>query len=128
MEETLLSRMGKLSSLRNYNIRFNPKPWSNPQHIEWVKPPETKTLKTTKTPKVPNKIKKPKAKKVPKVKTTKQEKSFVDLHLEVASKVDSLLAQMEAEGRFEDTPAAPEQEIGIKPDSTTKLGETILRK
>ena len=128
MEETLRSRMGKLSSLRSYNIRFNPRPWSNPQHIEWVRPSETEQLKTVKAPKAP-KIKKPRAKKVPKVKTIKQEKSFVDLHIEVASKVDELIAQMESDGKFDDMPAPSEQDINkLTPDNTTTLGETVLRK
>ena len=78
------SRMGMLSTLRGYNIRFNPRPWLNSQPTT-TKPVKTQVLKpqVVKTKTVPD-------------------KSFVDLHLDVAKKVDALIEQMEAEGKFDD--------------------------
>jgi hypothetical protein len=83
MEKRMLGGMGVIEFLKNHNIRFNPRPWSNPTEIT------TKKIEVSET-------------------------SFIDLHLEVASKVDALLAQLEQE---ENEPRAwdtiPEEEIEV---------------
>ena len=128
MEDTLRSRMGKLTSLRKYIIRFIPRPWINTQAVEQINLSKTKSLKTVKTQKTP-KTKKPKVKKVPKEKTVKQDKSFVDLHIEVTSKVDALIAQMESDGKFDNMSTTPDQKISLTHNKiTTTLREIILRK
>ena len=53
------------SNLKNKNIRFNPRPWKNP---------EAETSSTNIEP---------------------VSDTFVDLHMEVAKKVDALIAEME---------------------------------
>jgi hypothetical protein len=107
--------MGKLSSLRKFIIRFNPRAWRKTQAVEKINLPKTKSLKTVKTQKT-LKTKKLKSKEVPKVKTVKQDKSFVDLHIEVASKVDVLIAQMESDGKFDNISTTPDRKIGLTHD------------
>ena len=67
----LAMELGIFSSLRGKKIRFNPRPFSNPKHIDLS------------NPKMPDDIK------------------FVDLHIEVAKKVDALIEQMEKETKPE---------------------------
>ncbi len=73
MEKTFENITGLLSSLKNKNIRFNLTPWKN----------EDTTITTT-TVNVTN-------------------DTFVDLHMEVAKKVDALIAEMEGNEETEDT-------------------------
>ena len=67
MHKTFESIVEVFSSLKNKNIRFNPQPW---------KSSETVASSTN-------------------VKTSNE--TFVDLHMEVAKKVDALIADMENE-------------------------------
>jgi hypothetical protein len=61
---------------------------------------------------------------VPKV----EEKSFVDLHLEVAQKVDALIAQLDQEKSLEDTVALPnKQEWDLTPEKTMANIEDLLQ-
>ena len=93
--------MGLLNSLREYNIRFNPKPWVNTEDltVEPVNP-------------------------VIKVEDT----SFIQHHLEVARKVDALIAQMEQNDRFENINMSSKDETNITPKKTiNNLEQTILR-
>ena len=115
MENTFRSRMGKLSSLRKFNIRFNPRTWIKTQAVEQKNLPKTKSLKTVKKHKTP-KTKKQKVKESSKIKTVKQDKSFVDLHIEVVSKVDSLIAQMDSNGKFDNISTTLDKKIDLTND------------
>lgn len=110
------SRMGLFSRLKGLNIRFNPRSWSNSQHNQ------TKPVKISKT----LKIEEPKTLKTTMVKS--KDKSFVDLHLEVAKKVDALIEQMEQDGRFDDKTDQPqEQNLDLIPDQTIANIDDLLR-
>ncbi len=74
--------MGIISTLRDTNIRFNPRPWLNQESSEEVQfqPVENTTMV--------------------------EDNSFVELHMKVAEKVDALIADMEEQdkvGNFEET-------------------------
>ena len=116
MADTKKSRMGLFSSLRGAKIRFNPRPWSNPQHLK-VKP-----VKVARPVIIEDHDE---------IKTTmvkKQDKSFVDLHLEVAKKVDALIEQMEQDGRFDNRNEEPsEQDLDLTPDKTIANIDDLLR-
>ncbi|KAA0004783.1 MAG: hypothetical protein DRM98_02155 [Thermoplasmata archaeon] len=68
MEKKILNGIKVVDFLRKHELRFNPHPWSNPKHLT------SKGL-------VSRKI----------------EDGFVDLHSEVVTKVDALLAELEKE-------------------------------
>ena len=68
IEAMILYEMGFFSSLKNTKIRFNPRPFSNPLHLK----------EQTKTP-------------------TPIEENLIDLHIEIANKVDTLIAKHEKE-------------------------------
>jgi len=65
MQKPFENLVGVFSSLKNKNIRFNPRPWKTPD--ETVSSTNIEPLNDT----------------------------FVDLHMEVAKKVDELIAEME---------------------------------
>jgi len=110
------SRMGLFSSLKGLIIRFNPKPWSNPEHIQ------TKTVKRSK----PLKIQESNALKTTMVKS--KNKSFVDLHFEVAKKVDAFIEQMEQYDRLDDkSEQHQEQNLDLTPDQTIANIDDLLR-
>jgi len=82
--------LGVLKSLKGKNIRFNPRPFSNPLQES------TNTIKVEK------------------------DMSFVDLHLEVAQKVDALIAQLEQE-----QPKPEEWELTPQIDSDLAPGKIL---
>ena len=76
--------LGALQSLKNKNIRFNLRPFSNPVNLA------SETVEVSK------------------------EMSFVDLHLEVAQKVDALLAELEHEVQEpQEWEMAPKEELDL---------------
>lgn len=88
--------LGILKSLKGKNIYFNPRPFSNPVHLQ--------SNNVTLPPSV-------------------IEKTFVDLHLEVAQKVDMLIERNERilMPEFEEISFAPErpiQHLGSNPEQT----------
>jgi len=94
--------MGRISTLWNSNIRFNPRPWLDQDTtVEKVKfqPVETTTMV--------------------------KDQSFVDLHLQVAEKVDALIAKMEDEGHNWAEPDI--EQLNLTPEGKTDLEETVLR-
>jgi hypothetical protein len=94
--------MGLLTTLRQYNIRFNPKPWANPN--DFTEGPVNSVIKV-------------------------QDISFMRHHLEVTRKVDALIAQMEQEGRFENIDMPSRNETNIAPEKIiSDLEQTVLRK
>ena len=68
MENPMENIAGALKSLKNKNIRFNPNPWKTKDDIS-----------TT-------------------TKINVEDDTFVDLHVEVAKKVDALIDNMDKEG------------------------------
>ena len=86
--------LGFLKSLKGKNIHFNPRPFSNPLHLQ----NHSVTLPVAVV-----------------------EKTFVDLHLEVAQKVDMLIEKNEQMlmPEFEEISFAPEkpiQHLGLNPE------------
>ena len=71
--------MGIISTLRQSNIRFNPRPWLNEET-----PTEEVQFQSVES-----------------ATTMVKDNSFVDLHMKVAEKVDALIAEMEEDGRFD---------------------------
>ena len=78
--------LGALRSLKSKNMRFNLRPFSNPMHLASEKV------------EVPGDM------------------SFVDLHLEIAQKVDALLADLEHEMQQpQEWEMAPKEELDLAP-------------
>ena len=96
--------MGIISTLRGSNIRFNPRPWLNQEPtVEEIhfQPVENTTMV--------------------------EDKTFVDLHLQVAEKVDALIASMETEGHFDNWGQSEIEQTNLTPEGKTDLEKTVLR-
>ena len=96
--------MGIISTLRGSNIRFNPRPWLNQEPtVEEIhfQPVENTTMV--------------------------EDKTFVDLHLQVAEKVDALIASMETEGHFDNWGQTETEQTNLTPEGKTDLEKTVLR-
>ena len=105
MQDTKQKRMGILNSLKGAKIRFNPRPWAKPQNLE---------IKTVRTEQ-PTTIQRTTINDNSVIRTEK--KTFVDLHMEVASKVDALIHEME--GQEEENIEKPsKQEMNLTPENT----------
>ena len=91
-----------LNTLRGLNIKFNPKPWDNTdEFVQTVPAPVVQPV-------------------------TVQDNTFVDLHIEVASKVDALLEKMESEGKFDNWDTTDTNEL--TPEKTmSEVEQTVLR-
>jgi len=98
--------MGMLNTLRGYNIKFNPRPWADTTQPTVNAKPVVKTQNVA-----PVQV---------------QDRSFVDLHLEVSKKVDALIAQMEEEGKFDNWDAPSIEDVEVTPEQT-ELEKTVLR-
>ena len=95
MEKKILNGIKVVDFLRKHEIRFNPHPWSNPKHLN----SKSKGL-------VSRKI----------------EDGFVDLHSEVVTKVDALLAELEKEQIDEqEDPETVETDDETIASSSTKI-------
>ena len=100
---------GLLDSLKKWKIKFNPRPFSDPKPMFNISKdvPEFTVVDET---------------------TTLTQRNFVDLHAEVARKVDALIATMEQEAMSEETvfETRSEENIGLTPGQTlSDLEETI---
>ena len=71
----LLAEMGFFTNIKAKKIKFNPRPRSNPEHVEWVKLPEPITQEKTK----------------------KVTPEFIDLHLDITAKIDEIIKNHEQE-------------------------------
>ena len=72
--QILLAELGFFTKIKTKQIKFNPRPRSNPEHIEWVKTEKQKEAKPI-------------------------EPVSVDLHLEITAKVDEVIRKHEQENR-----------------------------
>jgi hypothetical protein len=94
--------MGLLTTLKEFNIRFNPKPWANSKDF---------TAEHTDT--------------VVKL----QDTNFIQQHIEVTKKVDKLIEQMQQNPQVGKTDIFSKDEANIAPKKTTnELEKTVLRK
>lgn len=94
--------MGLLTTLKGYNIRFNPKPWVT--NNDFTAKPVNHVIKVHDT-------------------------SFIQHHLEVSRKVDALITQMQQETQFDSINMPSREEANITPEKTiSNLEQTVLRK
>ena len=97
MEKRKADVVGFLKNLKSAQIKFNPKPFSNPIHLQ-------------------NKIIR-----LEKQQLAFEQQNFIDHHADVVSKVDALIAQMEQIEQMQpiDTPIITEDELEF--NTTAKM-------
>ena len=109
MENRLANIADFFKTLKKTNIRFNPRPFSNPMHMQL-----NQTMQTE-----------------PSVIVT-QKDDFIDLHAEVVQKVDALLAQMESENTSSQTDMTndipkPINSSEIQPDTISSEFQNTMK-
>lgn len=92
---------GILDSLKKWKIKFNPRPFLNPKTMFNISKDVPKFTVVDETP-------------------TMAKRNFIDLHAEVARKVDALISIMEQEAMTEETvlETRSEENMSLTPEKT----------
>ena len=104
MQKSKVDLVGILKSLKDVNIRFNPRPFKNPIHLEPMTTPPTPV------PIVSQPIQQ----------VTPNREMFIQRHAEIVAKVDNLISQMDALETpiIDDAMIPPENDLELTPDKT----------